>query len=77
MITNVQAAFEDIRNNSFNEFHNLYSKANSMSERLGKAPHTKSHTFGRQIIRNNVISYIPQDYWRGVDCLKNSSAIDF
>ena len=33
IITNVQAAFEDIRYNSDYEFHNLYSKANSMAER--------------------------------------------
>ena len=35
MITNVQAAF-DIQKNSDNEFHTLYSKANSMAKRLGK-----------------------------------------
>ena len=46
MITNVQAAFEDIRNNSDNEIHNLYSKANGMSERVGKAPLTKPRTVG-------------------------------
>ena len=62
MITNVQAAFEDNRNNSDNEFHNLYSKANSMVERVGKAPLTKPRTFGRQILRNNVVSDTPEDY---------------
>ena len=36
MITNVQAAFEDIRNNSDNKIHNLYSKTNSMAERIAK-----------------------------------------
>ena len=40
MITNVQAAFEDTQNNSDNQFHNFYSKANSMAERVGKAPLT-------------------------------------
>ena len=47
MITNVQAASEDIRNNSDNEFHNLYSKANNTAERVGKAPHTKPRKVGR------------------------------
>ena len=47
MVTNVRGAFEDIRNNSDNEFHNLYSKANSMGERVVKAPHTKSRKVGR------------------------------
>ena len=83
MITNVQAAFEDIRNNSGNEFHNLYSKAYSMAERAGKAPLTKTRTIGRQILRNNVVSNTPGVYWRRVlfllliDCLKNSLMIDF
>ena len=36
IITIVKAAFEDIRNNSDNEFHNLYSNANSMQKRLVK-----------------------------------------
>ena len=82
IIANVQAAFEDIRNNSDNEFHNLYSKTNSMTERVGKAPPTKTRTFGRQNLRNNVVSDTPEDYLRGViflpfiDCVKNSSAID-
>ena len=40
MITNVQAGFEDTRNNSDNEFHNLYSKANGLAERVSKAPLT-------------------------------------
>ena len=40
MITNVQAAFEDTQNNSDNEFHNLYSKANSIAERDDTAPLT-------------------------------------
>ena len=41
MISNVHATFEDIRNNSDNnEFHNLYSKVNSMAGRAGKAPLT-------------------------------------
>ena len=35
MIAKVQTVFEDIRNNSDNEFHNLYSKANSMVEKVG------------------------------------------
>ena len=83
MITNVQAAFEDIRNNSDNEFYNLYSKASNMAERVSKAPLTKARTIGRQILRNNVVSDTPEDYWRRVvilpfiDCLKNSSTIDF
>ena len=33
IITNVQAAIEDIRNNSDNEFHNLYSKANGIGRK--------------------------------------------
>ena len=36
MITNVQAGFEDTRNNSDNEFHNLHSKANSRQKGLAK-----------------------------------------
>ena len=40
IITNVHAASEDIRINPNNEFHNLYSKANSIVERVGKAPPT-------------------------------------
>ena len=82
IITNVQAAFEDIRNISDNEFHNIYSKTNSMAERVGKAPLTKTRTLGRQNLRNNVVSDTPEDYLRGVvflpfiDCVKNSSAID-
>ena len=47
MITNVQGASEDIRNNSDNEFHNLYSKANNTAERVGIAPHTKPRKVGR------------------------------
>ena len=79
MITNVQAAFENIRNNSDNEFHNLYSKANSMAERVGKVPLTKPRTVIRQILRNNVVSDTPKDYWRRVvflpfiDCLKKTA----
>ena len=75
IITNVQAAIEDIRNNSDNEFHNLYSKANGMAERVGKASLTKRRIVGRQILRNNV-SDTAEDYWRRVvflpfiDCLK-------
>ena len=42
MITNVQAAYVDIRNNSDNEFHNLYSKANTMAEGLTKLRLLKS-----------------------------------
>ena len=41
MITNVQAAFEDIRNNSDNNIHNLYSKTSTMAERVRKTPNTK------------------------------------
>ena len=70
MITNVQAAFEDMRNNSDHEFHYLYSKANSMAERVGKAPLTKPCTVGRQILRNNVVSDTPEDYWRRLSCIK-------
>ena len=66
MITNVRAAFEDIRNNSDNEFHNLYSKANSIAERVGKAPFTKLCTVGRQILGNNAVSDTPENYWRRV-----------
>ena len=40
MITNIQAAFECIQNNSDNEFHNLYSKSNGMAERVSKVPLT-------------------------------------
>ena len=83
MITNVQAAFEDIRNNSDNKIHNLYSKTNSMAERVCKTPNTKTRTVGRQNLRNNVVLDTPEDYWRRavflpfIDCIKNSSAIDF
>ena len=56
--------FEDIRNNFDNEFHNLYSKVNSMTESVGKAPLTKPRTVGRQILRYNVVSDTPEDYWR-------------
>ena len=54
-----------------------------MAEKVGKAPATKLRTVGRQILRNNVVSDTPEDYWRRVvflpfiDCLKNSSVIDF
>ena len=41
MITNIQAAFEGIQNNSDNEFHNLFSKSNGMAERVRKAPLAK------------------------------------
>ena len=64
MITNFQAAFEVIRNNSDNEFHNLYSKANSMAKRVGKAPLTKPRTVVQQILRNNVVSDTSEDCWR-------------
>ena len=64
MIKNVPTAFEDIRNNFYNEFHNLYSKASSKAERVGKDPLPKPHTVGRQILRNNVVSDTPKDYWR-------------
>ena len=54
MISNVHATFEDIRNNSdSNEFHNLYSKVNSMAGRAGKAPlthfflHNQRNFFGQ------------------------------
>ena len=83
MITNIQTAFEDIRNNCDNKFHNLYSKANNMAEIVGKAPLTKTRMVGRQNVRNNVVSNTPEDHWRRVaflpfiDCVKNSSAIDF
>ena len=83
MITKVQAAFEDIQNNSYNEFHNLYSKANSIAEKVGKAPLNKTHIVDRQILRNIIVSDAPEDHWRLVvflpfiDCVKNSSAIDF
>ena len=66
MITNVQAAFEDIRNNSDNNIHNLYSKTNSMTERVCKTPNTKTRTVGRQNLRNNVVLDKPEDYWRRV-----------
>ena len=42
MSTNVQAAFVDMRNNSDNKFHNLYSKANTMAEKVCKDPVTKA-----------------------------------
>ena len=79
-ITNVQAAFEDIRNNSDDEFSNLYSKVTSIAKRVDKAPLVKPRTAGQQ--RNNV-SDTPEDYRRPlvfslvIDCVKNSSAIDF
>ena len=63
LITNFQATFEDILNNSDNEFHNLYSKANSMAEKVGKAPLTKPRMVGRQILRNNVVSDTAEDYF--------------
>ena len=66
MITNVQAAFEDIRNNSDNKIHNLYSKTNSMAERVCKTPNTNTRTVGRQNLRNNVVLDTPGDYWRRV-----------
>ena len=83
MITNFQAAFEDFWNNSDNKFHNLYLKANRMTERVGKARLTKPRTVGRQILRNNVSSDTQEDYWRHViaspflGCLKNNLAINF
>ena len=35
-----------------------------MAERVGKAPLTKTRTVSRQILRNNVSSDTPEDYWR-------------
>ena len=66
MVTNVQAAFEDILNNSDNEFYDLHSKVNSMAERVVKVLLTKTHTAGRQILRNNVVSDIPENFWRRI-----------
>ena len=55
-----------------------------MAERVGEAPLTKRCLVGRQILRINIVSDTPEDYWRRVDflpfidCLKkNSSSIDF
>ena len=62
MITNVQTAFEEIRNNCDNECHNLYSKANSMAEIAGKAPLTKTPMVDPQNVRNNVVSNTPEDH---------------
>ena len=64
MVTNVQAAFEDIPSNSDNEFYDLHSKANNMAEKVGKVLLTKTHTVGRQILRNNVVSDTPENFWR-------------
>ena len=66
MVTNVQAAFEDILNNSDNEFYDLHSKVNSMAERVVKVLLTKTNTVGRQILRNNVVSDIPENFWRRI-----------
>ena len=47
-----------------------------MAERVGKVPLTKPRTVIRQILRNNVVSDTPEDYWRRVvflpfiDCLE-------
>ena len=60
--TIVQGVFEDIRNNFDNEFHNFYSKANSVGKRVRKDPLTKRRTVGRQNLRNNDVSDIPEDY---------------
>ena len=45
-LQNIQGTFVDIRNNSDNEFHNLYSIANSMEEKVDKAPLTQPCTVG-------------------------------